>query len=870
MPRRIWNEGRVVGYSAYEVYVKHAMSIDPDHEPATEKEWLASMMAMGSSMLLRIGTTEASYIDVEFPSDSRLCAANNIIASVFTGEGYVGTSADTEHVWCTKVTDYGPLIANASSSPSGNNVPISDTELSAKHKSYIREYMKIVDGIVLQPGTWTTNSNRPPQKDFTPTLAKVPTLRILFSEPITTPFFLLLTGFTNRSVVAGVTGFFDPQKAGDTGFGSAVNTQSPQDGDFLGPWAFPWAAKVIFSVPAAYINYFMNNKYSRQLKSGTPAIDVKSDAIIDMKQNYDGTASNYYETIDTDAPIEGNIEDINVSGEDAAILATYMHQSGGTKLPPALYGALVQTDGITKFIPIDTVAPGALKLYRNLYRDGKIDNAVVNKLKLLESAASGTTGFMRDDIVSTASYVVSQIDSAGVVIPVSDDTTIDLAGVMTVSTNLIYWFRQNPDTQGGPPTLAQMQTVREPIIQELHTGYISPDIISRYGVSYSEWTERTSELKEIGIDVFGEYWNYIDETDRDNYVAMLTGSFDYDYTGTKTCSYLLVNKRTGAYCALVPNILQSWSLPDFNFAYGATISGNTVKYNSAVTDFLGTWWPTTNSYVDINDNVIITRPEHKQLHEAVQGYDSFYLGSSLVPVYDDSKYVDFRYYFDDISFSTFLSKFGLTEDEVLGDNSGFKGLSLQKMLETAAMRDVTLPDTSDNYSSNIPANIKYIYDRDNWPRLNSDGTTNWSGPTMKCTIPAASSLYSMRFWKFEERPIGDIGKMDSLSSWTDITTTANRPDTHIWGSKGQSGHKETTSLSLVDKNGIRLPTSGTSKTISSDMITWDSLLQALNSNKSIDILGDSMKTLKSALNHAANGTYQISIKNGTVTLTKPE
>ena len=46
MPRQIWNEGRVVGYSAYEVYVKHALSVDPDHEPATEKEWLASMMAM--------------------------------------------------------------------------------------------------------------------------------------------------------------------------------------------------------------------------------------------------------------------------------------------------------------------------------------------------------------------------------------------------------------------------------------------------------------------------------------------------------------------------------------------------------------------------------------------------------------------------------------------------------------------------------------------------------------------------------------------------------------------------------------------------------------------------------------------------------
>ena len=259
MPRQIWNEGRVVGYSAYEVYLKHALSVDPDHEPATEKEWLASMMAMGSSMLLRIGADPAGteydglhYVDIQFPADSRLCAANTIIASFFDGEGYIGDNpSNTTTAWATKVTSYGSLIHNdSSSSPTGNKgpngsiPPVNNTAIeNTTAKPGIRQYMKIVDGIVIQPGTWVDNSNKPPQKDFTPTLSEYPRLRIAFRSRITEPFFLLLTGFTNRSVVDGVTGF-------DT----AVNTQSPSDGDFLGPWAFPWANKIIFSVSSEILD----------------------------------------------------------------------------------------------------------------------------------------------------------------------------------------------------------------------------------------------------------------------------------------------------------------------------------------------------------------------------------------------------------------------------------------------------------------------------------------------------------------------------------------------------------------------------------------------------------------------------------------
>lgn len=51
MPKTIYNMGRVSGLSSYEIYVKQHDSVAPNEDPATEREWLASMMGMGSSMI---------------------------------------------------------------------------------------------------------------------------------------------------------------------------------------------------------------------------------------------------------------------------------------------------------------------------------------------------------------------------------------------------------------------------------------------------------------------------------------------------------------------------------------------------------------------------------------------------------------------------------------------------------------------------------------------------------------------------------------------------------------------------------------------------------------------------------------------------
>jgi hypothetical protein len=60
---------------------------------------------------------------------------------------------------------------------------------------------------------------------------------------------ILLTGFTPRDVLTGV-----------AGLDGSMNTDHPENGDFLGASVFPWAAKVIFSLPT-YYSYVQTQVY---------------------------------------------------------------------------------------------------------------------------------------------------------------------------------------------------------------------------------------------------------------------------------------------------------------------------------------------------------------------------------------------------------------------------------------------------------------------------------------------------------------------------------------------------------------------------------------------------------------------------------
>lgn len=237
MSKTLYNEGRVVGYSAYEAYVKgYIENSDGNGTPASEREWLSSSLASGSSMILKIAAnTSAGVHDYPLPSNSNLVAPNNITGSLFLG------NCEFNGNWAIKITDYGELIPNNStSSPSNGNVPY-DTNATNIHKSQILQFVKIEDGIIYQSGNWSNNTtSATPTKNLEADFKdyKTPTVRLKFSEEIKSDICILLTGFTDLEVVKGV-----------TGLDSSIDTASPQNGDFIGPATFPWGAKIIFSQP---------------------------------------------------------------------------------------------------------------------------------------------------------------------------------------------------------------------------------------------------------------------------------------------------------------------------------------------------------------------------------------------------------------------------------------------------------------------------------------------------------------------------------------------------------------------------------------------------------------------------------------------
>lgn len=356
MPREIWNEGRVVGLSAYEIYIKEFLETNPGEEPASEREWLASSLALGASMLVKIpvdaSAPRTNYsVEIAFPTNSRLCAANTIIGSFFHGD-----ATPDANDWATVVKDYGELISNNQfvSPATGSPIPMqSPLTWSDAEKDQMRNYLKIVDGIIIQSGTWSSTSLTSPSKDLKPDMGTAPTLRLHISESIDTAFWLLLTGFSIRTVVTG-----------ESGVDGSVNTDSPQDGDFLGPACFPWANKIVFSIPLAAVRELGGADYNRTIdpiegSSTSQTESVNDSPMIDLK--YPNT---YYSGMFESAYYPGSkfnytVNTLNKRGDGASVLAVLPRHSNGS---PGLYASRVTSAGECVFEPVDCHAPGIIKL----------------------------------------------------------------------------------------------------------------------------------------------------------------------------------------------------------------------------------------------------------------------------------------------------------------------------------------------------------------------------------------------------------------------------------------------------------------------------------------------------------------------------
>jgi hypothetical protein len=375
MPRQIWNEGRVQGYSAYEIYLKQALSDDPDLQPATEREWLASSIACGSSMVVKIPKTsnDAGYLDISLPENSKLCAANVIFANLFLGD----CEYDINSYFAKRVINYGFCISNTLNfhpDTNGTQIPTTDDDISLESVlSYSEAYNKIIDGVVIQPGKWKETGDEAGQyMDLSPDMSKSPFIRIFYSGKIESTIQIMLTGFTIRSVISGV-----------CGLDGSYNATSPQDGTFLGPAQFPWAAKIIFSQSTATSISLNMSNYIRKIKGEKAVSKLRGKSLVDMETC---DPSIFYSSKQPDAKIDFDSCSLDSPDGKGNILTIH---SKSDKYSPAIYATRYDPDKEKSLSPFNVVGKGAVQMFDNSTSDAD--------MKGYEKTYPGTFALRRKD-----------------------------------------------------------------------------------------------------------------------------------------------------------------------------------------------------------------------------------------------------------------------------------------------------------------------------------------------------------------------------------------------------------------------------------------------------------------------------------------
>lgn len=705
MPKTLWQEGRVLGYSAYELYLKHMY--DNNMNPVNESAWLASTLSYGASLLLWVApdaVENAHYRDFPLPTGSNLGAANTIMASFFSGDAIADSNG-----WATKVTSYGPLIENdATASPEEDTIPVKDNgAIDTTTRLQVQDFAKITDGIVIQPGTWSANTSFPPTKKIAVDLTKVPTLRIAFSDQVVTGFWLLLTGFTDRGVTLGITSQTDP---------TDTLTNDHKNGAFLGPAIYPWAAKVIFSIPPI---------------------------IMDMIQSK-----------------------VDIATQDIAAIQIYntryiwpyrMHEGSGTPTPDDLADS------------------------RSLYQ------------------LRAVTGYVSDEFINTYCVDLNTVIKACVEGHISDT----------------FQF--------------QMSYLKQ--LRAIYGGGAEADAIIDANYVFFFWAPQAAINREGQQGMFYP-----------------------------------VNKNTKSFAFTLTRDDKSMRVDHgFNFT-GYLDAPDTSVMPVTSTDIMGSLYPVTNDYSvqtgdfkDTNNDYVFQN--HPILHYAVKEFQTFTRDMVAVPKSPDGFNMQFVDWFASLPLIEALGMGNVnptTAGEVvftaMGIDESYKTLDFQSFLQyAAAQRDLTEPLSSE--ASIVPIiDTFYMYSKATIESIAADDFT-WNNNTVikKASAKATASTTSANYYKPSNMAISTVDitatvdtsqtppsvVIESITTIADVTKACTSTSYHRWASvvSDSDTNHSVKALSLVDDMGAYLPTAGASGNISADVIRWTDLLDSLNVNKCIDILG---------------------------------
>lgn len=416
MPQEIYNEGRVVGFSAWEIFAREALSsgVDPQDIP-NEAQWLTAMIGSGASMILRIpANTIAGMHEYELPSGSNLTAAGVIIASPFIGDCEWSSST-----WATKITSYGAMIKNTSGSgnyPTSSNVPYSDSYVDNEYKNCVTEFVKITDGIVYtKNATWVDTQSGTPYKDINPNFNDSSTVvRLYINSATRYDIKVLLTGFNNKRILQAVSGY----ATGTAGGSCDTNLNNWTDGGMLGPEIIPWASKIIFTVPSSYYN--LANELTRTIPSDTSytaktvggiqfkdvTTTVKTNSLVDLNSI---NVNDYYtvhesEFVSTPTLTE-NVTSVALGINDSYNTLTAWYPgmtaskikaatNNSEIFPPAIYATQVTSAGSKTLVPLDTAAPGTVKGFKNSTQASIYTNLMRDNFAMYYDTTTNTYSFM--------------------------------------------------------------------------------------------------------------------------------------------------------------------------------------------------------------------------------------------------------------------------------------------------------------------------------------------------------------------------------------------------------------------------------------------------------------------------------------------
>lgn len=416
MPQEIYNEGRVVGLSAWELFAKQALGngVPPEDIP-DEHEWLASMIGSGASMILRIpANTTAGMHEYELPIDSNLSAAGVIVASPFIGDCQWDSST-----WATKVISYGAMIKNTSGSgnyPTSSNVPYSNSYPASEYANCVSEFVKITDGIVYtKNANWVDTLDGVPYKDINPNFNESSTVvRLYINTDIKYEVKILLTGFQNKRILQGLSGY----ATGTAGGSCDTDNNNWPDGGMLGPEIIPWSSKIIFTVPSSYYN--LANALTRTIPSDIAytaktvggiefknvTSTVKANSVIDLNSI---NVTDYYtvhgsEFVTTPTLTENVTEAALGINESYNTLTAWYPGMTASKInaatdnsqifPPALYATQITNTGTKTLVPMDVAAPGTVKGFSNSTQATDYTNLMRDNYAMYYDTTTNTYNFI--------------------------------------------------------------------------------------------------------------------------------------------------------------------------------------------------------------------------------------------------------------------------------------------------------------------------------------------------------------------------------------------------------------------------------------------------------------------------------------------